>query len=206
MALQHKFLVSLTCAFSGYRLWIGAFRRCLVIIACVSGAAGALLLSVSLRLLVLPLGAPGCWLLCRVRCRGHHYRGEGRLVSQGCRCLCHIRDCQVSQARGHRIPCAAGRPESLWHRRCCFCILWVCGWRGWDCGHCLHCSLGSACSVPFQSTHLEIHRPVDLSGILVCPAEELLLSYGCFTSCRSWEHHEAMMLMSLWRQIAFSDI
>ena len=51
MALQHKFLVSLTCAFSGYTLWIGAFRPCLVIIACVSGAAGALLLSCPF----------GCW-------------------------------------------------------------------------------------------------------------------------------------------------
>ena len=36
----------------------------------------------------------------------------------------------------------------------------------------------------FQSTHLQMYRCVDLSRVLVCWAEEPLLSYGCFTSRR----------------------
>lgn len=36
----------------------------------------------------------------------------------------------------------------------------------------------------FQSTHLWMTRCVELSRILVCWAEELLMTYGCFTGCR----------------------
>ena len=36
----------------------------------------------------------------------------------------------------------------------------------------------------FQSTHLWTYRCVDLSIVLVCWAEETLLNYECFTSCR----------------------
>ena len=48
--------------------------------------------------------------------------------------------------------------------------------KGQDCRLCLCCV--------FQSTYFWIHRCMGLFGILVCWAEETLLSYGCFTGWR----------------------
>lgn len=58
-----------------------------------------------------------------------------------------------------------------------------------------------------QSTHFQMYRRVELSGILVCWTEEALLSYGCFTSCRLKERdrasHVTMMLTSLQEQTVY---
>ena len=54
---------------------------------------------------------------------------------------------------------------------------------GRDHRRCLHCSSGSTSSV-FQSTQLQMYRYVELFSILLCWAEEHLLSNGCFTGCR----------------------
>ena len=137
---------------------------------------------VSLRLLVLPLGPPGCWLLCRVRCCGHHYCGEGRLVNQGCRCLCHIRDCQVSQAHGH----CTWSPVLQGGQSRCDTSAAASAFSGVVAGGAG--IVGTASIVPWVLLALCSSNPLTLRftdlWILVCPAEEPLLSYGCFKSCR----------------------
>lgn len=53
----------------------------------------------------------------------------------------------------------------------------------------------------FQYAHFKMHQCVDLSGILVCCAEEPLLGSRCPTSCRFMGRYKgvvfAMMLISL---------
>lgn len=138
-ALQHRLSVSLRRAASGHAraaepaLSAPACRHCLR----SRGGCGLASFGVCAAS---PLRAPGCCPLCRVRGRGRHCGGEGRLVSRGCRCPCRIRIVSLSRPPPPPRPLCWGRPEPRWQLCRCCCVLGGCVWRGWGGGHCLHCS------------------------------------------------------------------
>lgn len=158
--------------------------------ACAFGALGALLLPVLLLLFMSPLGASG----------GQAPQPPWRLLTSGLWVL-------MTWGRGAGVvgttvawfSLAAGTATAGTLELCVSLPLLLLGssglcahplWpEGQDYGHHLHCSLGStSCYQPSPTFNLAIHlrmyRCVDLSGLSVCWAEEPLLNYECFTSCR----------------------
>ena len=91
------------------------------------------------------------------------------------------------------VPCGHGHQCSqeirvVYHLCCCHQVFWGSGL--WAPPLCIPLYV-------FRSTYLQMYKHVSLSGVLVSWAEEPLLSYGCFTSCRlkggdkgSVSHHD----------------